>query len=216
MSEQETNPAEQQSNPAPTEQPSGGEPRRGFLTKLRRPEFLAAAIGGLVGFVPFVMGSLFFLDPLIRKRDSDAADTKKRPGGVEKDDEGFIKMTITANDLPEDGTPQSFQVKDDIIDAWNKFLDQRIGSVWLRKGPGGKVLCFSTICPHLGCAVEYRNSEKDFYCPCHASAFDLDGNKTNVIPPRSMDSLKYKIKNGNEIWIKYEKFRAAEEEQILI
>ncbi len=212
MSEQEAI-NEQQPIGAATRQISDGEPRRGFMIK-----FWAAAIGGLVGLVPFVTGTLFFLDPLLRKRDSDAegagADSEKRPSAVEKDEEGFIKMTITADDLPDDGTPQSYPVKDDIVDAWNKFLDQKIGSVWLRKGSDGKVLCLSTICPHLGCAVEFRNAEKNFFCPCHTSAFDLEGSKLNQIPPRGMDPLEFKIKNGNEIWIKYEKFRAAEKEQI--
>lgn len=30
-------------------------------------------------------------------------------------------------------------------------------------------------CSHKQCTVEYKHEEKRFQCPCHASAFDLDG-----------------------------------------
>ncbi|GAB4160065.1 MAG: hypothetical protein Tsb009_37390 [Planctomycetaceae bacterium] len=176
-------------------------PRRGFMT-----QFLAGAVGLVVGLVPFVTGLLFFFDPLKRKA---SGEHNRRPGGPIKDEEGYIKMDITTDALPADGSPQLFKIRDDIDDAWNRYLDVEIGSVWLRRDEDGKVHAFSSICPHLGCAVDYRKSKQDFYCPCHTSAFDLNGNKLNAIPPRGMDTLAMKQKNGNEIWIKYEKFRAA-------
>jgi menaquinol-cytochrome c reductase iron-sulfur subunit len=175
--------------------------RRNFMTQV-----LAGVIGAVVGIVPFIYGLLFFLDPLIRKR---AGAGESRPGGPVKDKNGFIKMGITADALPADGSPQMFKIRDDINDAWNRYLDVEIGTVWLRRTKEGEVMAFSSICPHLGCAVDYRKSNQDFYCPCHTSAFDLDGKKKNVIPPRNMDSLTLKPDTGNEIWVKYETFRAT-------
>jgi Rieske Fe-S protein len=34
---------------------------------------------------------------------------------------------------------------------------------------------FSGRCTHLGCAVEWKEKETHFVCPCHASVFDSGG-----------------------------------------
>lgn len=185
--------------PPSTTPPEAELERRGFLAQAS-----AAVVGAVVGIVPLITGLLFFLDPLLRKTEAGASG-----GSVEKDENGFIKMQITADALPADGSPQLYKVYDDVTDAWNKFLNVEIGSVWLRKNNEGEVVAFTSICPHLGCAVDFRKANQDFYCPCHTSAFDLDGNKKNQIPPRNMDGLEVTTKNGNEIWIKYENFRAT-------
>ena len=179
--------------------------RRGFFVR-----FLAGAIGLFVGVVPFAAGLTFFMDPLLRKRQADDADGSSSSGTV-KDADGFVKMNITLDALPSDGSPRAFKVYDDRVDAWNKFQNIEIGTVWLRRTPDNQVLAFSSICPHLGCAVDFRQAENDFYCPCHTSSFDLDGEKTNAIPPRGMDRLAVKVdpQADNAVWLKYEEFRGA-------
>ena len=186
-----------------------GKPRRNFVV-----EFAAAAVGALVGIVPAV-GGLFFLDPLVRKGDkqADPAGNSEDTGGVVKDAQGFIRLTLGIDALPEDGTPVRYTVRDDIVNVWNKFPNQPIGSVWLRKIQD-QVLAFNTVCPHLGCAVDHRPSEGDFYCPCHTSAFDLDGKPLNVIPPRAMDTLEAEVRDGGRIWLKYQEFRGATSEKV--
>ena len=180
-------------------------PRRNLLKEL-----MAAAVGLLVGAVPLATGMLFFLDPLLRKnQDKKTQAGNRSSSGIIKDENGFIKMPITTDAIPSGGTPQSFTVYDDKIDAWNVFLKQPVGTVWLRKTENDEVVAFSTICPHLGCSIEYRQSRKDFYCPCHLSAFELNGAKKNRIPPRGMDTLQLKPDTGNEVWIKYEEFRGT-------
>jgi Rieske Fe-S protein len=179
-------------------------PRRGFFSRA-----VAGVIGAVVGLVPLVTGAAFFLDPLLRKKSGAG-------GNPRKDDEGFLNLGATADALPSDGTPQLFKVHDDVVDAWNKFPNVEVGSVWLRKNEQGEVVAFSSICPHLGCAVDFRQSNRDFYCPCHTSAFDLSGDKKNEIPPRGMDELTVMVKDGNAIWIKYEKFRATKSEKVPI
>jgi Rieske Fe-S protein len=188
------------------------EPRRGFIVR-----FMAGTIGAVLGLIPLSLGSAFFLDPLIRKSRAKSVG-QSAAGGVQKDEEGFINLQISAASLPEDGTPQSFKVHDDKVDAWNMFRNVEIGTVWLRRQDDGQVIAFSTICPHLGCGVDYRSSNKDFYCPCHTSTFSLNGERLNRIPPRDMDSLEVKLKpeTGDMIWIKYATFRAATDKKIPI
>lgn len=180
-------------------------PRRGFLTKA-----LAALTGGLVVLIPAGAGIGFFLNPILRRGKSAGAD-----GPARRDEEGFLRVT-TLSALPGDGAPRIFTVYDDIVDAWNKFVDEPIGRVYLRKLSDGAVTAFNVRCPHLGCAVDFRPAQRDYFCPCHTSAFDLDGAKKNAIPPRGMDSLDVKIKNADEVWVRFQSFRAGTPGKIAI
>lgn len=184
--------------------------RRGLLKSV-----LAGVTGGLVAVVPLIPGIGFFLDPLLRRDKSGESG-----GDARKDADGYIRMAISFSALPEDGTPQQFTVFDDKVDAWNRFIDVPVGSVWLRR-IGANLVAFNTVCPHLGCAVGHRPAENDFYCPCHTSAFDLAGKQLNKVPPRGMDTLSVRRKSdgveqpdGDEIWIRFQNFRAASSEKI--
>lgn len=181
--------------PSDNETNDSAQPRRNMLTQL-----LAGGIGTLVGLVPFASGLAFFLGPL--RKDKQASDG----------DGDYYPLNITADSLPADGTPQMVRVIADKVDAWNKYKDVPIGTVWLSKRDG-EIKCFSTICPHLGCSVEFRTAKNDYYCPCHTSAFDLDGCKQNLIPPRDMDALKVRVNDGR-LEVQYKNFRGATSEQI--
>ena len=187
--------------------PSDSE-RRGFV------KFCAGGLSVLLGAIPAGFGLGFFLDPLTRTRKT--AGGNDDPNGVQKDEEGFINLGVKVSSLPDDGTPVAVKVFDDKIDAWNKFKNVPIGTVWLRKNEAGKVIAFNSICPHLGCAVDYRQSNRDFFCPCHTSTFALDGSRQNKIPPRDMDSLDTKLKSETDdsVWLKYQDFRATIHEKI--
>lgn len=189
---------------------NGDGSRREFMTRV-----LAGSIGAIVGLVPFVAGLIFFLDPLLRNR-RDAQDGTTTGSAVAKDSEGYIRLPVTRSALPPDGMPQLVTVKDDLVDAWNKFPNVPVGTVWLRRFESGEVTAFNSICPHLGCSVEYRGSQQDFYCPCHLSAFKLDGKKNNPIPPRDMDSLAIKADTGDEIWVQFKNFRSGIAEKVVI
>lgn len=190
--------------PASTAVPYDAPVRRGFFVS-----FLAGSISVLLGLVPTVLGLGFFLDPLIRKRNvpGSPADT----GSVGDTSDAFLPLDIRVSSLPEDGTPVAYQVQADKVDAWNGFQNIQIGTIWLRRTGDNQVLALSSICPHLGCAVDFRNAKNDFFCPCHTSSFDLSGARTNQIPPRGMDELETLLKpeTGDQIWLRYQNFRAG-------
>jgi len=187
-----------------------GTVRRNFLV-----EIAAAVIGLIVGIVPALAGGLFFLHPLFKKQDEEAAGASGRQDAPVKDSEGRLKTTVTLDSLPADGSPLQLKMLDDIVDAWNLFPNQEIGSIWVRR-VGDQVIAFNTICPHLGCAIEHRASQGDFYCPCHLSSFTIDGEKKNEIPPRDMDTLDVSVKDDGSVWVKYEKFRGAISEKVSV
>jgi menaquinol-cytochrome c reductase iron-sulfur subunit len=171
-------------------------PRRSFIA-------VCMAIGGGAAVILGPLGASlgFLLSPLIRRPRAAA------------EEEGYIKLCVKASDLHDDGTPQQVCVTKDRRDAWNQILNQPVGNVWLRKEKTGEILAFSAICPHLGCSVEHRASEGDFFCPCHNSTFSLDGVPQNKIPPRPMDSLPVRVEQ-EVIWIQYQQFRGGTSQKI--
>lgn len=178
--------------------PKHDPPRRNFFA-----EVASVLIGGLVGLVPLAAGIAFFMDPLLRKRSSMRGQTE----------DGYLSVA-KLSDLPTDGTPLRFSIIADKIDAWNLFKQQTIGTVYLRNVEGN-VIAFNDVCPHLGCKIDYKSSNNSFFCPCHASAFALDGKKTNPIPPRDMDGLTVRVTDG-EVWVKYQNFKRGCAEQIAL
>jgi menaquinol-cytochrome c reductase iron-sulfur subunit len=59
---------------------------------------------------------------------------------------------------------------------------------------------------------------KSFLCPCHTSAFDLQGKRMNQVPPRGMDTLevaKFDPKDPESlIQVKFQRFRTMSEEKV--
>ena len=47
------------------------------------------------------------------------------------------------------------------------------GKVLVAQPKAGEAVAFSAVCPHEGCSV--APSDDHFACPCHGSAFELDG-----------------------------------------
>lgn len=198
--------------------PATETPRRSMLV-----HGITAVLSFLIVAVPSTLGGLFFLDPILRKKKAKSGGRATDGELAKKDDAGFIRLDVTKDAVPQDGTPLAVTVKDDITDAWNMFRDVPVGSIWVRKVGDGPILAFNSVCPHLGCSVDYIRADNHFFCPCHTSSFDLNGKKTNEIPPRDMDSLEVSMRtngqddaHGVEIWVKFQNFQRATPEKIAI
>ncbi|MFM2096743.1 MAG: hypothetical protein RIS70_3867 [Planctomycetota bacterium] len=67
------------------------------------------------------------------------------------------------------------------------------------RGDASDFVAFSSICPHLGCQVNWELQNDRFFCPCHNGVFDRDGNATGGPPAAAGQRLpRYplKIENG--------------------
>ncbi|GAB4438119.1 MAG: hypothetical protein Kow00120_05610 [Anaerolineae bacterium] len=61
------------------------------------------------------------------------------------------------------------------------------GRFYLVRLDDGGFLALYRRCPHLGCAVPWEPAAGRFVCPCHASAFEPDGEVVNPPAPRPLD-----------------------------
>ena len=117
--------------------------------------------------------------------------------------------------LPEDGSPAKFEVvQEKVVDAWTTYEDVPVGAVYLTR-KDKEVIAFNLKCPHLGCAIDYRKQNNDYFCPCHNSSFALDGSVTteNSPSPRPMDTMETKVEDGY-VWIRFQHFKPNVAEKI--
>jgi len=188
----------------------------------------SCAIGAALGAVPMAAGVRVVLDPLTRQSAAEG-------------DAEFIRLA-DVSDLPT-GEPMKFAIVEDKSDKWSRYKDVPVGAVYLlkastqaedRKKAGAdinsteesqteperpvSVIAYNTVCPHLGCFVDYRKKEQDFFCPCHDSNFDLNGKLVKGVSPRAMDTLEVdeeKLKAG-EVWVKFQRFKGNTKEKIAL
>ena len=164
--------------------------RRQFLEKT-----VSIVLGGAMVSVPVGAGVATLLAPL----------------GSDKG--GRLKVRLASiEDLPSDGTPKLYQVVAERKDAWTKYANKPIGSVFLRKIDDSKVVAFNSSCPHAGCSVDINPDGSAFFCPCHASSFDFNGGtQGKSVSPRGLDELEVDsdLLNKGEIWVTFVKFKAG-------
>ena len=69
------------------------------------------------------------------------------------------------------------------------------GNFFLVRSSDGGFLAIYRRCPHLGCSVKWVEEKERFYCPCHASSFDENGDFISQPVPRALDSFSVKIED---------------------
>jgi len=72
----------------------------------------------------------------------------------------------------------------------------RGGRFYLVRLDDGGFLALSLRCTHLGCSITWEQDKNRFICPCHASAFEINGNVQNPPAPSALDYFPIIIQNG--------------------
>jgi len=101
--------------------------------------------------------------------------------------------------------PTKVDIYAERVDAWNRVENVKLGSAWVAERDG-TLVAYSSVCPHLGCAIDFDVDERKFKCPCHRSAFGLDGSREEGPAPRGLDTLEIKDEDG-AVSVLYERFR---------
>ena len=61
---------------------------------------------------------------------------------------------------------------------------------------GGEFVVLSTVCTHLGCAVNWKPEEQLFFCPCHNGEFNADGSVKAGPPRKPLSRLVSRVEHG--------------------
>ncbi|MEE9383155.1 MAG: Rieske 2Fe-2S domain-containing protein [Nannocystaceae bacterium] len=110
------------------------------------------------------------------------------------------------------GVPSKVDFFDDRVDAWNRIEDVKIGSAWVVRTED-RLLALSSLCPHLGCAIDFDAESIKFKCPCHRSSFSLEGKKEEGPAPRAMDELDV-VEEGGLVQVRYLRFKQGANERV--
>lgn len=170
--------------------------RRGFL------KIATTAMGGAIGAIiafPLVRYVLFPVGRRVVTSGSDPVDV------------------MNAAELKPGAPPVRVQIRaSQVRDGWGAAADVPLGAAWVRKTAEGKVEALSSVCPHLGCAVDFDAEGGVFKCPCHRSAFAADGNKISGPSKRGLDPLPVKVGDDGRVKVTFIRYRTdiAEREPV--
>lgn len=190
----------------------GDPPRRHWFYELA-----AGMLGMVIGVLPAVFGGITFLDPLTRRPRVPAGGEGNGSNSNAK--EGFVRLAAI-NALEVGAAPQRYAVIADHLDSWNYTPRQPVGAVYLQRIGEREFRCFNATCPHAGCSVSCDGN--GFVCPCHSSAFQLDGARRPAESgrdnpsPRNLDSLEVdgEMLQKGEVWIKFQNFYTGTHDKV--
>ena len=107
---------------------------------------------------------------------------------------------VNAADLSKlsPGVPEEVVFRRNRIDGWRVTAEK--ATAWVVKKSDTEAVAFAPQCTHLGCAYHWDAANKNFLCPCHTSAFSLDGKVLSGPAPRPLDQYQVRM-NGSSLQI---------------
>jgi menaquinol-cytochrome c reductase iron-sulfur subunit len=101
--------------------------------------------------------------------------------------------TADLSTIPAD-KPTEISFQRTRADGWQLITEK--ATAWVVKQPNNEVVAFTPNCTHLGCAYHWDDGSHTFICPCHTSAFAIDGKVLGGPAPRPLDRYQVKVENG--------------------
>lgn len=95
----------------------------------------------------------------------------------------------------------------------------RGGRFYLTRLEDGGFIALSLRCTHLGCSVEWEEDKYRFICPCHSSAFSMNGDVQNAPAPKALDYYPIIIEKGTikvDVGTKMERDRFSKEQIVYV
>jgi menaquinol-cytochrome c reductase iron-sulfur subunit len=107
---------------------------------------------------------------------------------------GDAMVEIADVDKLEVGKPEEVVYFRTRVDGWK--ITKEKTTTWVVKESPQSVVAFSPQCTHLGCVYHWDDAQTLFTCPCHASAFSVDGKVLTGPAPRPLDRYVSKVDSG--------------------
>jgi cytochrome b6-f complex iron-sulfur subunit len=121
------------------------------------------------------------------------------------------KNVYTPKQLVEAGSVNSYQP--------NSVTVFRGGRFYLTRLEDGGFIALSLRCTHLGCSIEWEEDKDRFICPCHSSAFSMNGDVQNPPAPKALDYYPIIIEKGIikvDVGTKIERDRYSKEQIVYV
>lgn len=96
------------------------------------------------------------------------------------------------------GKPEEISFQRTRVDGWKVTSEK--ATAWVLKKSDSDVVAFAPQCTHLGCAYHWDDPSHTFICPCHTSAFSIDGKVLSGPAPRPLDRYEVKV-DGSRLQI---------------
>lgn len=77
-----------------------------------------------------------------------------------------------------------------------KFVADELQPMWVIRNSSDEIIALSATCTHLRCILQWDKDSGRLVCPCHAGAFDLNGNVVSGPPPRSLTRRDCNTRGG--------------------
>jgi menaquinol-cytochrome c reductase iron-sulfur subunit len=91
-------------------------------------------------------------------------------------------------------TPEEIVFRHNRVDGWKVSSEKT--TAWVVRLSEKDVVAFAPQCTHLGCAYHWDARNGNFLCPCHTSAFSVEGKVLTGPAPRPLDRYQSKIEGG--------------------
>ncbi len=91
-------------------------------------------------------------------------------------------------------SPEEVVFRRNRVDGWK--VNSEKATAWVVKMSDSDYVAFAPQCTHLGCAYHWDEQKQNFLCPCHTSAFSIDGRVLSGPAPRALDRFEVKIEKG--------------------
>lgn len=173
--------------------PNAGTNRRGFLSLCTK------ALTAVIGLMVAVPALGYFFAPLRRKHGAVTAGS------------AFMDMGALADYPAGEWCLRVLEMAHE--DGWKKTRVRH--AVWVRRRQDNEsaIDVLSSICPHLGCPVNWHPEQAHFVCPCHGGIFQIDGRPIAGPAPRSMDPLDFEVRAGR-LWVRWQDFKIGVAERV--
>jgi menaquinol-cytochrome c reductase iron-sulfur subunit len=143
--------------------------RRTFLARI------GLALSGVAAFLAGIPFIGFLFSPVIE----DVPEAWRRVGDVGEFPLGETLMVTYVDPEPL---------------PWAGFAGY--SAAWVRQEAPGQFVAFSMYCTHTGCPITWSRGAQMFLCPCHGGSFHRDGRVAGGPPPRPLERLPIRVRNG--------------------